>query len=210
MRKRTKKACLEDQATLLILLYKLRELGFQTQRLKLQKLVYLTDILGTILEKKPTTYSFIVYKHGPFSAEVFSDIEVLVSKGLVNAKEMECWNPNQERSFNYSITKSGRERAQYLLRIPEFELQGKAIGIALQAAGYMSGEKIQRLVYGEPNFLEAKRKGFGTEINQKYESALKFKGIAHSVSVEEQYSELNEDDVSFLFTLFMRENQSKP
>ena len=80
---------LKDQFALWLLLYKLKELGFQTRRLKLQKLVYLMDVFGTILGKKPTTYTFQVYKLGPFSKEIYSDIEWLVSVDAVKAKSTE-------------------------------------------------------------------------------------------------------------------------
>src|SRR3972149_10510903 len=94
---------LKDQFTLWLLLSKMKKCGFRTQRLKLQKLVYLADIFGTILQKKPTSYTFYVYKLGPFSKEILIDVDHLVSVGAIQAQEIKLWNPNQERSFNYEI-----------------------------------------------------------------------------------------------------------
>ena len=69
---------LQDQFALWLLLYKLEEAGFRTKRLKLQKLVYLIDVFGSISHEKPTNYTFFVYKHGPYSKEIQSDVEHLV------------------------------------------------------------------------------------------------------------------------------------
>jgi len=210
MNPRTTKDSLEDQSTLLILLHKLKERGFETKRLKLQKLVYLADVFGTVLEKKPTTYTFRVYKHGPFSAEIYADIERLVSVGLARAKEMEKWTPEQERSFNYTITRSGVERIEKILEIPEFVLKERAIELALQVAGHLSGTKIRRLVYSEPNYMKARKKGFGSKISPNYEFASKFREIAETVACEEYGLVLSGNEVSWLYTHLMREIQSEP
>jgi uncharacterized protein YwgA len=207
MNMRTEKDSLEDESAILLLLCKLNEKGFQTKRLKLQKLVYLTDIFGTILEKKPTSYKFRVYKHGPFSGEIFADIERLVSKGLAQAKGMEKWDPEQERSFNYSITNSGKERIKALLRIPEFKVKEKAIELALQTAGNLTGSKIRKLVYADPNFKEAEKKGFGSEIDPNYGFIPSFIEIAQNVSSEEYGLELNGDEISWFYSLFLKEEQ---
>jgi len=210
MNQRSIKDSLEDQSTLLIFLHKLKDRGFQTKRLKLQKLIYLADIFGTILERKPTTYTFRVYKHGPFSGEIYTDIERLVSVGLARAEEMERWTPEQERSFNYTITKSGIERIAKILEIPGVALKERAIELALQVAGHLSGTKISRLVYSEPNYMKASRKGFGSEISSNYEFSSKFKEIAEKVAYEEHGLTLSEEEVSWLYVHFMREIQSEP
>lgn len=210
MRRRNEISVLEDQSTLLLLLHELKRRGFQTKRLKLQKLIYLADVFGTIIERKPTGYAFRVYKHGPFSSEIYADIERLVSLRLARAKEMEKWTPEQERSFRYTITESGMDRIAKILEIPEFAFKERAIEIALLAAGHLSGMKIQKLVYGEPNYINAKKKGFGSEINPEYEFAVKFKEIARN-KAQEQYSlELNGDEISWLYLHFMREMESEP
>ena len=70
MNQRKQSDSFKDQFTLLLLLHKLKERGFQTQRLKLEKLVYLTDVFGTILKEKPTAYTFRVYNDGNVDMEI--------------------------------------------------------------------------------------------------------------------------------------------
>jgi uncharacterized protein YwgA len=204
---RSRKDSLEDQLTLLILLRELKEHGFQTKRLKLQKLVYLVDIFGAILEKKATTYTFRVYKHGPFSGEIYSDIERLVTLGLTYAEEMEKWTPEQERPFKYTITKQGIEKLEEIPDIPMLALKKRAVELALQAAGHLSGEKIRSLVYSEPNYIEATKTGFGSEIDPEYRFAVKFREIAGTIAREQFHLVLTGDEVSWLYLNFMKDIQ---
>lgn len=199
----------KDQFSLLLLLHKLKERDLQTRRLKLQKLVYLADVFGTILERKTTAYTFRVYKHGPFSREIYTDIERLVSLGLTQAKEMEMWTPEQDRSFKYEITESGMSKIEKILEIPEFRIREKAIELALQVAGHLSGTKVRKLVYSEPNYIKAQEQGFGSIINPSYEFALKFKQMCQRISLEEYHMELIEDEISWLYLNFMKAIQSQ-
>jgi uncharacterized protein YwgA len=200
---------LKDQLALLLLLSKLKEFGFQTQRLKLQKLVYLADIFGTILKKKPTTYTFQVYKLGPFSKELFNDIERLVSIEAVKAKEIDRWQPNQDRSFEYEIDESRISRVGMIRSKPEFNTIEKSVELAVQAAGYLDADEIRRLVYSEPNYIEAKRKGFGTVINPEYTFSIRFREMSKRISSKEFGIELTEEEVLWLYLNFMRTTQSQ-
>jgi len=197
---------LKDQLTLWLLLYELKKFGFKTLRLKLQKLVYLNDIFGTILKNKPTTYSFIVYKRGPFSKEIYNDIERLVSIDIVKAKvdEIDKWDPNQDRSFEYEIEESSIDRANVILRRSEFNSLDKSVELTVQALGYLSGEEIRQLVYSEPNYVAAKEIGFGTVINPAYTFASNFREMSKRLSLREFGIELRDEEVLWLYLNYLR------
>jgi hypothetical protein len=200
---------MKDQLTLWLLLCKLKEYGFKTRRLKLQKLIYLADVFGTILMKKPTAYTFRVYKHGPFSKEIYLDIERLVSLDLVKAKQMGIWEPNEDRSFEYEIEETVVSKADVLLRRHGFDIIKKSVEIAVQAAGYLNATEIQRLVYSEPNFVEAKKNGFGSTIDPSYAFAVEFREMSRTMSLEEFGLDLNEEEVLWLYFNFMKTLQTK-
>jgi uncharacterized protein YwgA len=202
---------LKDEFALWLLLSKLKELGFQTQRLKLQKLVYLMDVFGTILNKKPTTYTFRVYKLGPFSKEIYSDIERLVSIDAVKAKGAERWEPDQDRSFQYEIECEEHRmmKSKLILERPEFSSVKKTVEFVVQAAGYLNGAEIRKLVYSEPNYIKAKQEGFGSTINPLYSFATRFKEMSKRISLEELGFELRDEEVFWLYLNFMRTLESK-
>jgi len=199
----------KDQLTLWLLLCKLKEYGFKTRRLKLQKLIYLSDVFGTILMKKPTGYTFRVYKHGPFSKEIYLDIERLVSLDFVKAKQIGIWEPNEDRSFEYEIEEKEVSKANVLLHRREFDVIKRPVEIAVQAAGYLNARGIQKLVYGEPNFIEAKKKGFGSIIDPSYAFAVEFREMSKRISSEEFGLDLNEEEVLWLYVNFIKTLQVK-
>jgi uncharacterized phage-associated protein len=202
---------LKDQFALWLLLCKLKELGFQTKRLKLQKLVYLMDVFGTILNKKPTTYTFRVYKFGPFSKEIYSDIERLVSIDAVKAKGFEAWDPDRDRSFEYEIECEQEKisTSQLILRRPEFDTVRKTVELVVQTAGFMSGVEIRKLVYCEPNFLKAKSEGFGSTISSNYSFAARFREMSKKISSEEFGIELTDEEVLWLYLNLMKSMETK-
>ncbi len=200
---------MRDQLTLLLLLYKLKERGFKTQRLKLQKLVYLADIFGTILEKKPTSYIFTVYKLGPFSKDIQGDVERLVALGDTKAEEAQNWDPNFERSFEYEINPSGATKAEMFQEIPEYMLTDRAIELAVEIGGHLTGSGIKKLVYSEPNYLEAKSNGFETIISPEYKFAVKFREIANKISAQECGLKLNEREIAWMYLNFVKSMQQQ-
>ena len=147
---------LKDEFTLWLLLYKLEQLQFKTGKLKLQKLMYLVDVFGSINNPKPTSYTFRVYKHGPYTKEIQCDVEHLVARGLVSVKETTEWNPSHDRSFQYQIAVPNVTRAQQIFCLLDYADFEKIIDFIIQAAGFLSSESIQKLVYAEPNYIEAK------------------------------------------------------
>lgn len=203
-------AKLKDQLVLWLLLIKLKELGFKTQRLKLQKLVYLMDVFGTILSKKPTTYTFRVYKFGPFSKEIYTDIERLVSIDLVKAKAIEELEPERDRSFEYEIEceKQSNSRSELLLARPEFDVIRKTVDLVVETTGYLSGAEIRKLVYSEPNYIKAKMEGFGSIINPHYSFATHFREMSKRISCEEFGIALKDEEVLWLYLNFLRSMES--
>lgn len=197
-----------DQFTLYLLLLELKKRGFETQRLKLQKLVYLIDIFGTIFKKKPTSYTFIVYDLGPFSKEVTCDMDQLVSMGVVDAEEIKLWDPEHERSFDYSLKELKIETANRVIDKLALKQLKKAIDFTVQAAGNLNSEAIRQLVYTEPNYLIAKKVGYKTTINQQYSIAVDFRESARRISSEEYCIELTEEQIGLLYLSFMKANLS--
>ncbi len=206
---------LKDQLTLWMLLYKLKEAGFQTQRLKLQKLMYLIDIFGSIVDVKPTNYTFVVYKHGPYTKQIQSDVEHLVAKGLVHVEETKRWDPSHERSFKYQIERGSIEQAKKLLPLVNLEKNEEIIEFVIQVAGYLSSSSIQSLVYAEPNFTEAKKYSKEKKcrralpIDSDYPFVQRFKKISSEVYLDE-YGVLPSDELVSWFYLNFVQSIEKP
>lgn len=202
-----------DEFTLWLLLCKLEEAGLDTQRLKLQKLMYLVDVFGTLLFKKPTNYTFRVYKYGPYTKEIQCDVEHLVSSGLLEAQEVKGWNPSEERQFKYKIGKYNREKAQIIYDLLDFSNENKVIDFVVQAAGCLSSTDIKSLVYSEPNFVQARalihegKKAFASAIDYKFTD--EFKEIAKQ-AYEKKFGEIpSENEVSWFYLNFIQSQEAQ-
>jgi uncharacterized phage-associated protein len=204
---------LRDEFTVWLLLCKLEEAGFETQRLKLQKLMYLVDVFGTLLYKKPTSYTFRVYKHGPYTKEIQCDVEHLVSSGMVEAQEVKGWNPSKERQFKYKIRKYNRENAKNIHDLLDFSHEEKIVDFVVQAAGCLSSKDIKSLVYSEPNFVQARtlvlegKKEFASAIDYKFTD--EFKEIAKQ-AYEKKFGEIPSDnEVSWYYLNFIQSQEDR-
>ena len=168
------------------------------------------DIFGTIFAKKPTSYTFIVYDLGPFSKEVTCDMDQLVSMGVVDAEEIKLWDPEHERSFDYSLKELKIETANRVINKLELDQLKKAIDFTVQVAGNLNSEAIRQLVYTEPNYLIAKKIGHKTTINQQYSIAVNFRESARRISFEEYCLKLTEEQIGLLYLNFMKSDLSPP
>ncbi|ADI31348.1 type II toxin-antitoxin system antitoxin SocA domain-containing protein [Staphylothermus hellenicus] len=87
-------------------------------RKKLQKLLFLVEHLdiesGKLSRSRGLTgYKFIVYSYGPFSKDVYRDLESLVKEGIVEER-METW---RQESLLYTYIDDGKPRRIYYYRI---------------------------------------------------------------------------------------------
>jgi uncharacterized protein YwgA len=210
MESRTELEQLSDEFALWLLLCKLEEAKFETQRLKLQKLVYLLDIFGTLLNRKPTTYTFHVYKYGPYTKEIQCDVEHLVANGLVKATEVEIWSPNQEeRSFKYKIVKDSQKFDSELIQLLDYRHVEEAIDFVIQVAGCLSSTDIKSLVYAEPIFIQAKtlvkdgKKEFASPIDD-FKFLNRFRELATEICLRQRKSVPSNKEISWYYLNFIQ------
>jgi uncharacterized phage-associated protein len=190
---------LSDQITLLVLLKVLNDLGFETRRLKLEKLVYFANVLGKILGEKITNHEFFVWKYGPFSKQLYADVEVLVSHRLANAVELETYDEADEKSFEYSITPAGIAAVETALRESEFEAKYDVILSSLQATGGLSTGQIKKLAYGELDFNEARARGWKTIINPEFPVSVRMTSLAKEVAERDFGMKLSNEEAAVLY-----------
>lgn len=199
MSEREEHKSMADQITLLLLLKALNDLGLATRRLKLEKLVYFADVFGKILEEKVTNHEFFVWKYGPFSKQVYADIEVLVTRGLAKATPLEIYEEADEKSFEYSITAPGMKAAEKALQDEEFKNKYNIIVNSLQATGNLSTAQIKKLSYGELDFRKARERGRGTVIDPEFPWATRMANLAKQVAQQDFGMELTNEEASLLY-----------
>jgi uncharacterized phage-associated protein len=194
---------LADEITLLILLKALADLGMTTRRVKLQKLTYFANVLASILGQRLTHHEFFVFKYGPFSKQLYSDIEVLVTRDLVKATPVGDIEED-EKSFEYEIKAEGISKVKKALQSPEFAEKHSVILKTLQAVGDLTTNQIRDLSYGELNFRKAREKGITTVIDPSYPLCLESKRLAIDVAQNEFGIHLSDEDASLMYLELVR------
>lgn len=195
---RSEHEALADEITVLILLKVLGDLGMTTRRVRLQKLTYFANVLSSLAGQRLTHHEFFVYKYGPFSKQLYSDIEVLVTRGLVKATQVNEVEED-ERSFEYETTQEGISRAEKALQDKEFTSKYNVILETLQAIGELTTSQIRKLSYGEPNFKKARENGITTVIDPSFPFCLEVKELAKDIAQNEFEIQLSDEDASLLY-----------
>ena len=199
MKEREERDALSDQITLLLLFKALHDLGLPTRRVKLQKLVYFANVLGNMFGKKITGHEFFVWKYGPFSKQVYSDVELFVTRGWVKATPLSEFEEPDEKSFEYDITDTGLSKTKKALEDPEFKSKYEIILNSLQATGHLTSGQIKKLSYGEPEFRKASESGRTTVINSEFPVAHRMADLARKVAENDFHMKLTDDEVALLY-----------
>ena len=190
---------MSDQITLLVLLKALNDLGFETRRLKLEKLVYFANVLGSLLGEKITNHEFFVWKYGPFSKQLYADVEVLVAREFVKATQLDTYEEADEKSFEYHITKAGLAAAEKALQDSEFKSKYDVILSSLQETGNLSAAQIKKLSYGELDFRHAHARGKTAVIDPEFPHSVRMTNLAKEVADRDFGMKLSDEEASFLY-----------
>ena len=207
MTDRKENQLLSDRITLLVLFKVLSELGLDTRRLKLEKLVYLVNVIGRVRGTAITGQEFFVWNLGPFSKQVYSDLESCVIHKWLNAKPLDESNEIDERSFEYTITDQGIRAADRAIESSEFRSKYELMHGILQVIGPLSSNEIRRLSYGELDFRKAKEQGKGTVIDPNFPESLRMAKLAKEVAQRHFELSLSDEEAAFLY-LKLVETQS--
>lgn len=200
---RSQPETLADEITLLMLLKALADFEMTTRRVKLQKLTYFANVMASLVGQRLTHHEFIVFKHGPYSKQLYSDIEVLVTRGLVKATQVGDVEED-EKSFEYEIEPDGIRRVEKALQSKEFLEKYDVILKTLQVVGDLTTNQIRELSHGELNYREASEKAFATVIDPNYSLCIESKKLAKDVAKNEFGIELSDEAASIMYLELVR------
>lgn len=138
--------------------------GQRLSRIRLQKFIYLLDIVGYMYEMLPPADNHHSYNNGPYDAAIQNAVDSLAFRGLVNVTDVEK-SPNGKIQCNYTLTPSGKQWGKSLASQGEFKLRflaANAVGENIQKLGW---KRLVDLVYAEPTYIQKRFAGFGQRID---------------------------------------------
>src|SRR6266404_7409007 len=202
---------MESQTRILI---RMRDVGFALtaaaefdqllSRIRLQKLVYLLDVLVYLVELLPPSERHLTYKHGPFDAAIQNAVDCLAFRGLVRISEL-YREPNGQIHSNYCLTKAGARWVERLTGDQEFRIRARVAESIAREINSIGWDQLIPLVYAEPTFVTARTLGYGTRLNPhdplRNSAALVLKTMTHGLRVGFENTVANPE---LLFRLFFR------
>jgi hypothetical protein len=202
---------MESQTRILI---RMRDVGFALtaaaefdqllSRIRLQKLVYLLDVLVYLVELLPPSERHLTYKHGPFDAAIQNAVDCLAFRGLVRVSELHR-EPNGQTHSNYGLTKAGARWVERLTGDQEFRIRARVAESIAREINSIGWDQLIPLVYAEPTFVTARTLGYGTRLNPhdplRNSAALVLKTMTHGLRVGFENTVASPE---LLFRLFFR------
>jgi len=134
--------------------------GQALNRIRLQKFVYLVDVLGKCFEVLPPQARHIVYRHGPYDKRVQNAVDVLAFRGFVKIVKAVA-DESGNLSTDYVLSGAGQKWVAAMLRSEVFLARygvARAVGEEVERLGW---HRLRELVYAEPTFVSNRPLGYG-------------------------------------------------
>lgn len=135
-------------------------------RLRLQKFIYLMDVLSCVYEAFSMMDGHKTYLNGPYDPTIQNAVDSLIFRGFARADSVKKMSDGRVYA-QYLITKSGRE---WVLESEKQNWMSARFHIAQRIArntNLFGWEKLKALVYAEPTYVASKKTGFGTSLNPR-------------------------------------------
>lgn len=133
-------------------------------RIRLQKFIYLLDIVGYIYEVLPPAVSHISYNNGPYDPAIQNAVDSLAFRGLVEISDVDTL-PRGNLSSQYMLTLAGEEWVKILAGQEMFKFRFEAATITGKKVEKLGWWRLKDLVYAEPTYVQKKYSGFGQRLD---------------------------------------------
>jgi DNA-binding PadR family transcriptional regulator len=132
-------------------------------RIRLQKFIYLLDVVGYLYEVLPPRKSHVTYKHGPFDAAIQNAVDVLVFRGFAKASNVQRDSAGKIHAA-YELTPEGSSWVRKVAEDNRFSIRWDAAVEVADKVNSLGWERLVALVYAEPTFVNTKSQGYGQKL----------------------------------------------
>jgi hypothetical protein len=133
-------------------------------RIRLQKFVYLLDVMIYLVELLPPSERHVTYRHGPFDAAIQNAVDCLAFRGLVRIADLRRETDGTTQA-KYALTDSGKAWLGKLLSDSQFQVRSQVAASIAEEVDSIGWERIVALVYAEPTFVTARSLGYGAKLS---------------------------------------------
>lgn len=155
-------------------------------RIRLQKFIYLLDVVGYLYEILPPREAHTTYKNGPYDYAIQNAVDSLAFRGLAQVLRIKR-SPNNKIHAEYGLTPAGKSWLKALTEDGGFGTRWEAALEVAKKVNLRGWSRLVDLVYAEPTFASTKPRGYGQQLplNNGLENSAAFlmqtinRGISH-------------------------------
>jgi len=153
-------------------------------KITIQKLLYFTYLLAPIKKAIFKTIKFVIQKRGPYSKDIQNVIDHLLARGIIDIVKYHKLNGNNSIAY-YKICEGGEyivkslekyskeeEKIWWINTIVKISILYSTEKELMEDDKFSGMDKIVRLVYQDPTFLDAKK-------SQHFKTLIELDNIEH-------------------------------
>jgi uncharacterized protein YwgA len=191
-----------DQIALLIFLTSHKQFNSEIGRFRLEKSIYFANVFSKFFDETFSSHPFIVRDFGPFSKEIYSDMEDLFIWDLAKSRK-------KGNACLYNVTDKGIETVKNILDEKIFRFKQQISFITSLYLNLLPNPELKDIVYNELNFKKASEIGYRTPIDPEYPFVRKFIELAKKTIKESFEVELSPGELLFLYLEFLKKSSRK-
>lgn len=133
-----------------------------TNRIGLQKLIYLMDAVAILYDTFPTANGHVTYHHGPYDPAIQNAVDALAFRGIARVVSMR--EQSGQLSTAYTLTDAGSNWAKHLSSYPILQRRWMIASDVAAHAARFGWPRLRALVYAEPTYATVRSGGLGKEL----------------------------------------------
>lgn len=144
-------------------LYAAREHRQRLNRIRLQKFIYLNDVVNVLFTALPKKVHHKTYRYGPYDSSIQAAMNCLIFRGFAIADRIS--GPHDGKTlYEFSLSKAGVSWVEELTSSnPNKQQLACNLAVAEQVNRY-GWHRLKSLVYAEPTYVAMKQVGWGQEL----------------------------------------------
>jgi len=132
-------------------------------RIRLQKFIYLLDVVGYLYEILPPREAHTTYKNGPYDYAIQNAVDSLAFRELAKVFSVKR-SPDGKIHAEYGLTPAGKSWLKILTEEGGFGTRWEAALEVAKKVNVRGWSRLVELVYAEPTFASARPRGYGQQL----------------------------------------------
>lgn len=138
--------------------------GLTLNRIRLQKFIYLLDVVGYLYEILPPLDAHRTYRRGPYDSAIQNAVDSLAFRGLTKVLNVTRSKDDKAIHAEYSLSDAGKLWLKKLRDDAGLKTRWEAALEVAHKVNARGWDKIVAMVYAEPTYFAMRPRGYGQRL----------------------------------------------